>query len=45
MSLLHYVSSIVFKKVKKNIVSDPSKIVGGASDEAEQNEVASFYHS
>ncbi|WP_156169108.1 hypothetical protein [Kordia jejudonensis] len=45
MSLLHYLSSTLFNKTKKKRISDPSKIVGGASDEAEQNEVASFYHS
>ncbi|QHI36319.1 hypothetical protein IMCC3317_16810 [Kordia antarctica] len=46
MSIFHYLSSAVLKKIKKNPVSDSSKILGGATNsEAEQNHVDSYYHS
>ena len=45
MSIVHYLSSTVLKNFKKNRIADSSKILGGTNEEAEQNQVASFYHS
>ncbi len=45
MSLLHYLSSTLLKKFKKQSISDSSKISGGTAEEPEQNYVDSFYHS
>jgi len=45
MSILHYLSSSFAKKFKKQNTVDTTKILGGANTEAEQNDVASFYHS
>lgn len=45
MSIFHYLSSTLSKKFKKNSISNTSKILGGADEEAAQNHVDSFYHS
>jgi hypothetical protein len=45
MSVLQYLSSSILKKFKKNSVANTENLLGGAQSEAEQNEVASFYHS
>ncbi|PTX61182.1 hypothetical protein C8N46_105339 [Kordia periserrulae] len=45
MSLLRYLSSTILEKFAKKPAVDTSKIIGGANEEAAQNEVSSFYHS
>lgn len=52
MNILRYLSSTFLKKRKENIISDSSKILGGANSDAtqnhsepEQNYVDSYYHS
>jgi hypothetical protein len=45
MNILRYLSSTLVSKIKKNVISDSSKILGGANSEAEQNYVDSYYHS
>lgn len=45
MSILRYLSSTLLEKITQKPAVDTSKILGGVNEEAEQNEVTSFYHS